>query len=567
VAFSSRLRELSPGDEGDRQWLYVPYDQLSAEMGPLEELPPERAGVVLAETTWKGRRRPYHRQKLAWNLANQRHFALEQARRGVAVRYLVGDRSFGELLAEEAADLGPLQVMVPAERELRVDLAPLVEEGLLEMVRHDGWLTSRETFRDSQDGPPWRMDAFYRKVRGESGILMEDGSPVGGRYSFDGENRECWPGEPPAPEPPNFEIDEITAAVGALIRSEFDDHPGELHLSEIPTTADDAERAWNWALEECMEHFGPYEDAMSSDSRTLFHTRISPLLNLHRLQPARVVRDVLELDIPLNSKEGFVRQVLGWREFMRHVHRETDGFRELPEGAPEVGDASPEGDPGAGGWFAWTGEEWSSPETAGDADSGTDPLDGGARPNALGAQRDVPPAFWGEPSGLNCLDEVVEAVWDEGWSHHITRLMVLSNIATLLGVEPRALSDWFWVAYVDAFDWVVEPNVLGMGTFGLGELFVTKPYVSGSNYIEKMSDYCEDCRFDPEEDCPLKAMYWAFLDEHEEELEDNRRMGLMLGTMRNRDGRVRDRDRELIEQVRRHLDRGERIEPEDLEEF
>ena len=140
------------------------------------------------------------------------------------------------------------------------------------------------------------------------------------------------------------------------------------------------------------------------------------------------------------------------------------------------------------------------------------------RPNHLEARDPLPPAFWGEPSGLHCLDHVVSDVWETGYGHHITRLMVLSNLATLLGVDPEALSDWFWIAYVDAYDWVVEPNVLGMGTYALGDLFVTKPYVSGAAYIHRMSDYCDGCAFDPKSSCPITPLYWDFLARHRDRL-------------------------------------------------
>jgi len=564
--FFDRLDESTPDtDPADRDWVYVPYDQLTDAVGPLSRRPPAQTGILMVETTWKGDRRPYHARKLGLILANQRHFALEQAERGFAVRYLVDDRRYGRVLAEEAAELGTLTVMRPAERELRADLAPLVDSGDLRVVDHEGWLTSRRQFRESQqEGPPWRMDRFYRRLRRDTGLLMEDGTPEGGQYSHDGDNREFWPGDPPAPTPPTFEPDPITREVAEIVRDEFGHHPGRLVAERLPATSEHAERTWKWALEECMEHFGPYEDAMSRHSRTLFHTRISPLLHLHRLLPERVVRDVASAEAPINSREGFIRQVIGWREFMRHVHREIDGFRELPGDYSRrayEGKAGRSERPGDGGWSDWSGRTWPSPKDRPPAE-----LDGGARPNALDYDLDLPPAYWGESSGLACLDEVVDGVWDEGWSHHITRLMVLANIATLLDVDARQLTDWFWVAYADAYDWVVEPNVLGMGTFALGDLFTTKPYVSGANYIDGMSDYCESCRFDPDENCPLTSMYWAYLDRHEEELDGNRRLGLMLHQMRERGDEQRRRDRRIWRTARETLAEGDELEPPLLED-
>ncbi len=550
--FRHALDRLNPPPER-RRWLFVPYDQLSDRIGPLEREEPGQVGIVLVESSWKAARRPYHRQKLALVLANQRHFALEQAERGVAVRYLAVDRPYREALAPLAAELGPLRMMEPAERELRSDLAPLVEEGQIQVVPHEGWLSTPEQFRaGAGESPPWRMDAFYRRVRRDSGILMEEGKPVGGRFSFDSENREPWRGEPEPPEPPRFEPDEVTREVGELIESRLGRHPGELDLESLPATREDAEALWRWARESCLEHFGPYEDAMSRRSSGLFHTRISPLLNLHRLLPRQVVEETAAAEAPLASREGFVRQVLGWREFVHHVHRETDGFRRLPDRDPEV---APQ--PGDGGWGRWSGQTWGAEDREGGPD-------GGARPSFLGSAGPLPPAFWGRPSGLACLDGVVEDVWREGWSHHITRLMVLANLATLLDVDPRELTDWFWVAYQDAYDWVVEPNVLGMGSFAVGDLMTTKPYVSGAGYIHRMSDYCGECRFDPRRDCPITRLYWAFLARHRDRLEGNPRVALQLGSLKRRGKKRRAEDRRVFERMRERLEAGKELSPSTL---
>lgn len=551
--FRERLAQLAPENTGGRRWVYVPYDQLTDAFGPLSDADPDEVGIVLIESTWKAGRRPYHKQKLALILANQRHFALEQAERGVAVRYIAGDQTYAAALQGVAAELGGVIAMEPAERELRSHLEPLVASGELTLVPHEGWMTTAEQFHEGAGEVPWRMDAFYRRVRQDSGILMEDGSPAGGQYSHDGDNREPWSGEPVAPTPPHFEADAVTLEVIELVEDRFARHPGEVDPSTLPATRDDAERLWEWAKAECMELFGPFEDAMSMKSRGVFHTRISALLNIGRLEASRVVREVEALDIRLNSKEGFIRQVLGWREFVRHVHVETDGFRELPVAEGVETDPERESRDTSGGWQRWQGQEWQATEG-----------DDGASPSFLGAEHDLPPAFWGAESGLACLDEVVESVWAESYSHHITRLMVLSNISTLLDYSPRELTDWFWCAYVDAYDWVVEPNVLGMGTFALGELFTTKPYVSGSNYINKMSDYCGECAFHPKKNCPIGDLYWAFLERHHDALDGNRRMNLIFGSLRRRSEAKKSRDAAVFEWVRSTLAKGQALHPDDL---
>ena len=525
TAFGRALSTVNPPPEG-RRWLYVPYDQLSGAIGPLSREPPRELGIVLVECPGKAARRPYHRQKLALVLANTRHFALEQARRGVAVRHVVAEGStFASALEPICAEVGPLRVMDPAERELRHDLAPLVDDGRLEVLDHEGWLTTEDDFDSAAAGPPWRMDAFYRLVRKRTGILMEGGKPAGGKLSHDAENRQPWKGDPPAPTPPAFSPDEITQEVADLISARFQSHPGEVRLDLLPATAVDAERLWAWAKRSCLENFGRFEDAMSARSSGLFHTRISALLNLHRLLPRRVVDDALAMELPIASKEGFVRQILGWREFVRHVHRRTDGFRALP--------------------------------------SGRVPLDkkGGAAPSVLGAQGDLPAAYWGKKSGLRCLDSVVADVWREAWSHHITRLMVLSNIALLLDVSPRQLTDWFWEAYDDAYDWVVEPNVLAMGTFGAGGVMTTKPYIAGAAYVNRMSDFCRGCAFDPKSTCPLTKMYWAFLARHAGALEGNQRMAVPLKAAKGRTAAQRREDAATYEAVRDLLAHREEATP------
>lgn len=523
-----------PANAPGRRWLFVPYDQLSDGIGPLAREPARELGVILVENPDKAARRPYHRQKLALVLANLRHFALEQAARGVAVRHVVSrpGEGYAGAVVRALDDVGAkgARMMEAAERELRVELQPLVERGVIEVIPHEGWLTTRDQFDRAArgGGPPWRMDAFYGLVRRELRILMERGPnglrPVGGKLSFDAENRKPWRGDPAAPPPPRFPRDAIKDEVLALVRDRYASHPGTLDGDALPATRADAEALWSRARAECLPRFGPFEDAMSHRSSGLFHTRVSPLLNLHRLLPRRVLDDALASEAPLASLEGFVRQILGWREFVYHVHRATDGFRRLPDGAPSI-------------------------------------EKNGASPSALGAREPLPPAYWDRPSGLHCLDTVVADVWREGWSHHITRLMVAGNLAQLLESSPRALTDWFWEAYIDAYDWVVEPNVLGMATWAVADLMVTKPYVAGAAYIHRMSDYCARCQFDPARDCPITPLYWRFLNRHQEALADNPRMAVPLAAARKRDAAKKADDERTFVRVRDLLTRGQRLSP------
>jgi deoxyribodipyrimidine photolyase-related protein len=286
---------------------------------------------------------------------------------------------------------------------------------------------------------------------------------------------------------------------------------------------------------------------MSTRSRTLFHTQVSALLNLQRLSAQPLVADVaLDPRIPLASREGFVRQILGWREYVHHIHDATDGFRVIAGVAQPSARA-----PGDGGYARWAGKPWPDPHGG----------DGGSLASHLGANGPLPAAYWGAPSGLNCLDAVVEAVWQDGYGHHITRLMVLSNLAMLLDVSPRELTDWFWVAYADAYDWVVEPNVHGMGSFGVGDLLTTKPYIAGSAYIDRMSDYCQGCRFDPKTTCPITPLYWAYLGRHRAELERVPRLKLPLAAEARRAPDQRRADADVFERTAQELRAGRTLQP------
>ena len=536
-----------------RRWVYAPYDQLTARIGPLSAARPSELALLLVEAPSKASRRPYHKQKLFLILANQRRFALEQAKRGVHVRYEVArdGEGYAEVLRRVAAEIeAPIAHMEPAERELRAELDPLVVDGVLEVLPHEGWLTTPEDFtKGTGPTPPWRMDRFYRQVRKRTGILMdEDGKYEGGKVSFDGENRLPWPGDPPAPAVPRFRHGALEAEVAELIEARYGHHPGELDPAAIPTRDTHAKKVWEWAKEHCLTLFGPYEDAMAREEANLFHTRLSPLLHLQRLLARDVVGDVATMDAPIASREGFVRQILGWREFVRHVHRATDGMRRLPGGTDMEADAADDA-----GWEAWTGEPWEGA-----------PLEPGASPSALGSARPLPPAYWGRTSGLACLDACAGRVVRDGYGHHIERLMVLSNLGTLLDVSPRQLTDWFWCAYIDAFDWVVEPNVLGMGTYGIGDVMTTKPYVSGAAYIDRMSDFCGHCAFHPKKTCPITRLYWAFLARHADALEGNQRIAMPLRSLAKRAENKRAEDARIFDAVSRALEAGEELTPEGL---
>ena len=531
----------TPQDLATRRWIYIPYDRYTDRTGPLAEQSPAQTGIVIVESTAKAFRRPYHKKKLVVLISNMRHFALEQAAKGVKVLYHFSPDSHGRALLQlqREGNLPALTCMTTAERELRLDLTQAQQQGLqIRFVPDTTWASQTEDFTSVygayKHGKSYVMDRFYRRMRQQTGVLMENAKPVGGQFSFDADNRNPYKNQVPVPIPPSFPPDALTQEVIDFVQSTYPHHFGAIEGFDLPCTQADADAFWQFFLAHQLEHFGRFEDAMRDDHSQLFHSKTSVLLNLGRLLALDLIRDVEHAArtgaAPLASCEGFIRQLLGWREFMRHLHEQTDGYRLLAGHIPQE---------------PRTIAQETSPDQTAEAaraypapNSNPDPY-AGATPSFLGAALPLPAAYWGVESGLHCLDTVVKQVIQEGWSHHITRLMVLSNLAVLCGFSPRELTDWFWFAYVDAYDWVVEPNVLGMATYADGGLTATKPYVSGAAYINRMSNFCGHCRFDPKkalgpDSCPFTALYWTFLERNQDRLAGNFRLQMPYTTLRKK---------------------------------
>jgi len=491
MSFYSQISAFRPReDRAPRRWLFVAYDQLRANH-PLLDGDPAEVGLIYIETAAKPERRPYHKQKLVLLLSAMRHHALGRAGRGHPVVYRFSQDWYDVALRAVQAEygIGSIDALAPAERELRESLyrvSGLVLHPNPLFVTDEAFY--REVFRGRRER---RLETFYRAARRHTGLLMEGDAPVAGRWNFDEDNRRPWKGEPAVPARPRFAADAITAETIELVRTRYADSFGNLDEFDWPVTHEDAARLADHFFERLLPHFGPFEDAMHAQEHALFHSLLSACLNLGMLDPLALCRRAEQAyrdgRASLQSVEGFIRQILGWREFVRHVYEEH--------------------------------------------------ADEYARCNALGAELPLPAWFWGEPSGMNCVDNVVNQVIERGHSHHITRLMVLSNLATLLGVDPHALNRWFWIAYVDAFEWVVTPNVLGMGTYADGGIFATKPYVASGKYIQRMGpSLCVGCRFDPKKTmgadaCPFNHLYWDFLERNRTRFARNPRMANALATL------------------------------------
>ncbi|MDX1606026.1 MAG: cryptochrome/photolyase family protein, partial [Candidatus Competibacterales bacterium] len=352
------------------------------------------------------------------------------------------------------------------------------------------------------------------------GILVdEDGRPEGGRWNLDADNRASFgkdgPGE--VPEPPRFEPDALTREVIALVAARFADHPGRAEDFAQAVTPAQAEQALEDFVRHRLPDFGRYQDALWSGQPFLYHSRLSAVLNLHLLDPRRAVAAAIEAyresHAPLNSVEGFVRQVLGWREFVRGLY--------------------------------WT----RMPEYAG--------------LNALGAEQPLPVFYWDGDTEMRCIRRSMGEALDHAYGHHIQRLMVLGLFAQLLGVHPYRFHEWHMALYADAVDWVSLPNALGMSQHGDGGMMATKPYCASGRYIQRMSNYCRACRYDParatgDKACPFTTLYWDFLERHGERFRDNRRMRFQLGNLARKSSGERQAIRDQAEALRQRLESGER---------
>ena len=426
----------------------------------------------------------HHQQKIVLFLAAMRSYRDALEERGFSVHYVDLDSGAGRSYEEHlAAAVDPADELMHFEIEDKAMEARVIafagQQGLdRRELPSPMFLTARRDFADYAKGrKTLRMADFYRRERIRQGLLLEAGNaPVGGRWSYDEDNRKKLPRnlEPPAlsgaaPGP-------HVAAVAEIVAQRFGSHPGNARDFWWPTTR---EAALSWLdrfVAERLELFGPYEDAMSKRSATLFHSVLSPVLNLGLVTPDELVSRAMDAyrarDLPLNSIEGFVRQVIGWREFIRGVYREHSEAQE--------------------------------------------------QRNFFGHRRGLTRAWYDGTTGIEPLDHTIRTALELGWTHHIPRLMVAGNLMTLCEVHPGEAHRWFMEMYVDSSEWVMGPNVYGMALFSDGGLFATKPYICGSNYLKKMSDY------KPGPWCDIvDGLYWRFIDRHREFFAGNPRLALM----------------------------------------
>ena len=488
-----------------RHLIFLLGDQLDEQSSALRDADPARDQVLMIEALEESTHVRSHKQRTALFLSAMRHFAASLRERGWTVHYRAldeyGDASLATGLHAAIRELKPQAVIgvEPGDLRVRSQVEAALPAGLPFEWRADThFLCSTHKFalwagRSKQ----LRMEFFYRQMRRDYGILMEGSEPVGGQWNFDADNRSAFGKKGPQdlPTPPAFAPDAITREVLALVKARFADHPGHLSDFRWPVTRAQALQALDDFIAHRLPHFGQHQDAMWSGMPFGWHALLSSSLNLKLLSPLEVVKAAerawRERGLELASVEGFIRQVLGWREFMRGVY-----FLDMP---------------------------------------------GLKQANHLSHQRHLPTWYWSGETRMNCMRQCIGQTLEHGYAHHIQRLMVTGMFGVLAQIEPQQLCDWYLAVYIDAVEWVELPNTAGMALFATGARFTSKPYVASGAYVKKMSNYCQGCSYQPERRtgdtaCPLTTLYWHFLKTHESELAGNPRTALMVKNLQRIDG-------------------------------
>ena len=482
-------------------------DQLSPGLSALREADRDSDIVVMAEVDGEAAYVPHHPKKIAFLFAAMRKFAARLEQDGWTVRYTKLDDPEntgsipGELL-RRAEETGAGEVLATEPGEWRL-IAALEDAALpVHQFADDRFIASHAEFDDWAEGrKALRMEYFYRDMRRKTGLMMEGDKPAGGKWNFDHDNRKPAPDEVSFGGPMQFTPDETTREVLDLVEDRFGANFGTLRPFWFATDSEQARRQLTHWIKGGLPGFGDYQDAMLSDNRFLYHSLISLYINAGLLDPLEVCRQVeaawRDGLAPINAAEGFIRQIIGWREYMRGIY-----FREGPDYV---------------------------------------------RRNALNHQRALPDLYWGAETRMRCLSKAVGQTRDEAYAHHIQRLMVTGNFALLAGIDPYQVHEWYLAVYADAYEWVEAPNVIGMSQFADGGIVGSKPYISSGNYIHKMSDYCGDCAYSVTKKtgqgaCPFNLLYWAFMDRHRDRFEGNPRMAQMYRTW----DRMDDAKRETI---------------------
>tara|TARA_R110002049_G_scaffold44333_3_gene129882 strand:- start:129438 stop:130964 length:1527 start_codon:yes stop_codon:yes gene_type:complete len=470
-------------------------DQLSLDLTALRGADRNTDVIVMAEVREEAEYVRHHPKKIALVFAAMRKFAAQLRQDGWELRYTQLDdpENAGSIVGEllrRAEETGAKAVMVtePGEWRLidKLTYAPIKTH----ILPDDRFLASHDEFDQWAKGrKALRMEYFYREMRRKTGLMMEGDDPAGGKWNYDHDNRKPAREGLDLPQPVNFEPDETTRGVLDLVSKHYSDNFGDLEPFGLATTRDEALKVLDHFIKKALPRFGDYQDAMLQGEAHLFHALISPYLNLGLLGVMEVCKAAEKAwqdgDVPINAAEGFIRQIIGWREYMRGIY-----FHE--------------------------GRDYT------------------AR-NVLDHKRDLPGFYWGGETKMNCIAQVVGQTRTHAYAHHIQRLMVTGNFALLAGVDPAQVHEWYLEVYADAYEWVEAPNTLGMSQFADGGVIASKPYVSSGAYINRMSDHCKHCSYSVtaktgDKACPFNLLYWHFLDRHRDRFAGNPRMTNMYAT-------------------------------------
>ncbi len=510
-----------------RHLVLVLGDQLDPQSSAFAGFDPAQDAVWMAEVTAESTQVWSAKQRTVLFLSAMRHFAQARRAEGITVLYRAltptVQTSPDSSLADELCNtlqyhrVQRVRLVEPGDYRVRSELKTAAQScGVpLDVLADTHFLCSSAEFAEHAQGrKQFRMEYFYREMRRRHGVLMQaDGSsPVGGEWNYDAENRGAFPVTGPGwvPETPRFPPDTITQDVITLVNTRFVGHPGSVARFGWPVTREQALQVLASFVAERLEHFGRFQDAIWSGQPWLYHAHISAALNLKLLSPREVIQAVeqahTEGRAPLAAVEGFIRQVLGWREYVRGIY-------------------------------------WLKMPAYGEL-------------NALGASEDLPAWYWTGATEMRCLHDAITQTLEHGYAHHIQRLMVTGLYALLHGVAPRQVHAWYLAVYVDAVEWVELPNVLGMSQFADGGMLASKPYAATGKYIERMSNHCAGCPYQPaqrtgEQACPFTTLYWDFLARHQALLARNPRMGLQLKNL----ARIPPAEMAAIAERARHLRR------------
>lgn len=507
-----------------RNLVLILGDQLDRQSAAFDDFDPKQDVVWMAEVAEESTKVWVHKARIVTFLSAMRHFAEKLRTEGIHVDYLKLDTaenpgSFGAALEMAASRLKPKKIiMVEAgEWQVRENFRARAESlGLpLDECEDRHFLASHADFAKHLKGrKQLRMEFFYREMRVKHQVLMEAGKPVGGEWNFDQENRKSFSKEgPPLHAAPRcFKPDAITQEVMRVVEARFPEHPGSLVDFDWPLTTDEARLCLQDFIENRLADFGDYQDAMWTREPWLFHSRLSVVMNLKLLDPREVIAAAEKAyrsgRAPLAAVEGFIRQILGWREYVRGIY-----WHFMPD---------------------YVGL------------------------NELQATQPLPKFYWDGQTEMNCLHDAIGQTLRYGYAHHIQRLMVTGLFSLLLGVRPQAVHEWYLAVYVDAIEWVELPNTLGMSQHGDGGIMASKPYIASGKYIQRMSNYCSGCRYDPAKSmganaCPFTTLYWDFLMRHEDRLKQNQRMSMQVRNLSRLSEGDKTAIREQAEAVRQRL--------------